>query len=144
MGTKTHVITGDLMQVVAAVDRARADGRLVAVTEARLLPGDELRLVANLRAEGGWRWQRTRRWLIGLGKALVVLAACAAVAGLLWLIGWAAMALVGLVSVAVAWVHVHLLEIGIVVVIAVIGLISVFTSGGGDRCAGAHCRGCGR
>ena len=143
MAIKTHVITGDLMQVVAAVDRARADGRLVAVTEARLLPGDEVRLIANLRSAGGSRWQRMRPWLIGLGKALVVLAVSVAVAGLLWLIGWAAMALVGLASIAVAWLHAHLLEIGVVVAVTVIGLVSVFT-GGGDRCGGVHCRGCGR
>jgi hypothetical protein len=135
------VITGDRVQVAAALDRARADGRLIAVTQATLLPGGQVQLVAALRA--GSRWQRVRPWLIGLGKALVVLAVLAAVAGLLWVIGSALVALITLVVAALAWVQAHLVAIGIGIGAVVIGLI-VASSGGGHRCVGVRCRGCRR
>jgi hypothetical protein len=140
MAAQTHVITGDRVQVAAVVDRARADGRLIAVTEATLLPGDRVQLVAAIRSES--RWQRLRPWLIGLGKALVVLAVVAAVAGLLWVTGSALVALITVVVAAVAWVHAHLVAIGIGIAALVIGL--VVASSGGHRCVGVHCRGCRR
>jgi hypothetical protein len=143
MAITTHVITGDRVQVAAAVDRARADGRLVEVTEATVLPGGRVQLVAALRTRGGSRWQQVRPWLIGVAKVVLVLVVLAAVAGVLWVITSAVLALMALVAAAVAWVHAHLLSIGLAVVAAVIGLAAA-SSGGGHRCVGAHCRGCRR
>jgi VIT1/CCC1 family predicted Fe2+/Mn2+ transporter len=138
---KTHVITGEPDQVWAALERARADGRLVAVTEARVLSDARVRVVTRLRMPepDRSRWQRVRPWLIGAAKALAVLACVVAVAALVWAIVWAVMAVVALVVAAIAWVHAHLLGISLTVA-AFIALLVFLGAGGG--CGGIHCGGC--
>jgi hypothetical protein len=141
--TRTHVITGDRSQVGAALDRARADGRLMAITQATLLPGDQVRLVADLLTAPGSRWQRVRPWLIGIGKTLAVLAVIAAATGLVWALVWAVMAVVAFVAGVVAWIHTHLLDIGLAAagVVALVLFLGASTGGG---CRGLHCGGCRR
>jgi hypothetical protein len=143
LAVRTHVITGERAQVSAVLRRARLDGRLVEVANAQMIGAGRVRVVTRLRSDHPSRWRQVCPWLVGAVKVTGVLLGLAAVAGLLWVIGLAAVALVALVSTAVAWVHAHLLGIGVVATIAVIGVLSVFT-GGGDSCTGAHCRGCGR
>ena len=46
---KPHVITGDRVQVCAALVRTQELGRLVSIGEAQLLPGDRVRVVADIR-----------------------------------------------------------------------------------------------
>jgi fatty acid desaturase len=137
---KTHVITGDPDQVWAALERARADGRLVAVTEARVLSGQRVRVVTRLRVpeRESSRWERVRPWLVGTAKLLAALAGIAALVALAWAVVWAVMAVVALVAVAIAWVHAHLLGIGLAAA-AFVALL-VFLGGGG--CGGIHCGGC--
>jgi hypothetical protein len=137
---QTHVITGEPDQVWAALERARTDGRLVAVTEARVLAGDQVRVVTRLRVPEGQRsrWQRIRPWLIGTGKVLAVLAGLASVAALVWAVAWAVMAVVALVVAVIAWVHAHLVGIAL----AVAGVIALLVLLGGGGCGGIHCGGC--
>lgn len=141
---RTHVITGERDQVCSALQRARLDGRLVEITEARVLGGDRVRVVTRLRVPrpARSRWRRVRPWLAGAAKVLGVLAALAAVAGLVWAVVWAVMAVVALVTALIAWVQAHLLGIGLGVAAVVIGLLAA--SSGGHRCAGMHCGGCRR
>jgi sterol desaturase/sphingolipid hydroxylase (fatty acid hydroxylase superfamily) len=139
---RTHVITGAPDEVWAALQRARADGRLVAVTEARVLSDQRVRVVTRLRVPEGERsrWQRLRPWLLGVSRVLLVLAGVAAVAALVWAIVWAVMAVVALVAAVIAWVHAHLLGIGLTVA-AFVALL-VFLGAGGGGCGGMHCGGC--
>jgi hypothetical protein len=140
---KTHVITGDPDEVWAALERAGVDGRLVAVTEARVLSGDRVQVVTRLRVPEGQlsRWQQVRPWLSVAAKVLAVLSVVAAVAALLWAVVWAVMAVIALVAAVIAWVHVHLMGI----CLAVTGLIAliVLLGAGGGGCGGIHCGGCG-
>ena len=138
---KTHVITGEPDQVWAALERARADGRLVAVTEARVLSGDRVQVVTRLRVPEGERsrWQRIRPWLSIAAKVLAVLAGVAAVSALVWGVVWLVMTVIALVAFVIAWVHVHLLGIGLVVA-AFVTLLVFLGAGGG--CGGIHCGGC--
>ena len=140
---KTHVITGDPDQVWASLERARMDGRLVAVTEARVLSGQRVRVVTWLRVPEGEssRWQRARPWLIGAAKVLAVLAGIAALVVLVWAVVWAVMAVVALVVAVIAWVHAHLLGIGLMA--AAFFALLVFLGAGGGGCGGIHCGGCG-
>ena len=137
-----HVITGDPDEVWAALERARADGRLVAVTEARVLSGDRVQVVTRLRVPGRQRsrWQQVRPWLSIAAKVLAVLSVVAAVSALVWAVAWAVMAVIALVLAVTAWIHVHLMGI----CLAVAGFIAllVFLGAGGGGCGGIHCWGC--
>jgi hypothetical protein len=138
MDSRVHVITGEQAQVVAAVEHARAEGRLVGITEIRWLGGDRVRLVARLRVPPRAQAARDWCWLRRVGKALVVLLVIAAVAGLVWALVWGVLAVIGLVTAVIGWIHAHLLAIGLVAAV-VVGL-AVFGAGGG--CGGMHCGGC--
>lgn len=144
MDTRTHVITGDRSQVEAALNRARVDGRLMSVTARTLLPGNHVRLVAKLRTPAPplSRWQQARPWLIVTGKVVAAVAMLAAVTALVWGVVWVVMALVALVMAAIAWVHAHLLAIGLVAAGLVALLVMAASSGG--SCVGMHCGGCRR
>jgi preprotein translocase subunit SecF len=137
-----HVVTGDRDAVAAAMRRAYADGRLTAITEGKVLPGDRVRITAHLRepAADQSRWERVRPWLVGTLRVAAVLAAVAAVAGLVWLVVLAVMWVVALVAAVIAWIHAHLLGIAFGVVALVVFVLACLSSGGG--CGGMHCGGC--
>ncbi len=136
-----HVITGEPDLVYAALRRADEEGRLAAVTEARILSDERVRLVAHLRApaRGGPRWQRVRPWLVGAGKLAAVLAVVGVVAGLVWLTVLAVMAVVALVTAVIAWIHAHLAALVMGAVLLVLLLLACLSGGG---CGGMHCGGC--
>lgn len=136
-----HVVTGQRDQVYAALHRAYTDGRLVSITDARVLPNDRVQLVAHLRAPARSRWERVRSGLLGAGKLAAALTALAAVGGLVWLVVLAVMSLIALVAVVIAWIHAHLA----VLVASVVVLVLLVMAGlGGGGCAGVHCGGCRR
>lgn len=132
---RPHVIAGERDQVYAALSRAGEEGRLVAVTAGRALEGERVELIAHLRAprKGRWRWDRTRPWLIGVGKAAVALA------GMVWLLALAVMAVVALVTAVIAWIHAHLAAIIVGAVLLVLLLLACLSGG---SCGGMHCGGC--
>lgn len=140
---RAHVITGDRDEVGSALRRAHADGRLIAVTDARVLHHNRVRVVADLRMPppARTRWERCRPWLVGAGKVLAALAAVAAVAGLVWLVAVAVLEVIALVTALIAWVHTHLIHIGLAVA-ALVALLIYLSAG--SRCAGLHCGGCRR
>jgi hypothetical protein len=142
--TRSHVITGERGQVRSVLERAHWDGRLVAVTEARVLDHGRVRVIAELRRspDERSRWDRCRPWLVGAAKVLAVLAALAAVTGVVWLAVLAVLELIALLAALVAWVQAHLVQIGLTVA-AVLALL-IYLAAGGDRCSGMHCGGCRR
>ncbi len=130
---RTHVVIGELGQVRSALDLAYRDGRLAGVRDLVELPGQRIRVTADLR-EPVPTWRRVP-WL----RLLAGLLALAALGGAVWLVVLAVSAAVALVTAAVAWVSAHL---ALIVICAVgLGLLLVSV---GSRCAGLHCGGCRR
>lgn len=141
-----HVITGERDQVAAVLNRARAEGRLVAVTAGRVLPDDRVRLVAHLRepSRPRLRWDQIRPWLVLAAKVAAVLALVAAVAGVVWLAVLAVMKVVALVVAVAVWIHAHALGICAFVITLFLVVGFLFSGDYGHGCVGVHCRGCRR
>lgn len=131
----SHEITGGQVEVWAALNRAKTDGRLVGIEHGDILPGGQVRVLAQLRAPRT-RWERVAPWLLIAAKTLAVLAVLALVTALVWAIVWLVLAVIAFV----AWVSAHLVSliIGAVLILAVLILLFAGGSGGG----GIHCPGC--
>jgi hypothetical protein len=133
---RTHLVVGEFDQVAAMMATARESGRLVRVLSAVELPEGLVEVIAELRApepvrSRWWPWLRVAGWL----------AALAVIAGVVWLLVWAVMALAAVVMAALAWVQAHLAGI----VFAAIGVALVLAwACSGSSCSGLHCGGCRR
>jgi hypothetical protein len=132
---RTHLVVGERDQVVAALWRAQADGRLMRLGEVDELGGHRVQVTAELREPPGpvhARWA----WRIAAGVLCV-----AAAAGLVWLLVVAVTALIGAVSAAVTaalgWLSAHLP----LLVLGGVALLLLPCSAG-SRCVGLHCGGC--
>lgn len=136
-----HVITGEREQVAAALRLAHEAGRLAGITDARVLPGERVELVAHLRPANPSRWQRVWPWLIGAVKVAAVLVVVAAVVAVVWAVVSVVLAVIAVVAAVVGWLHAHF---GLIVAVAVALLLLVLACAGGASCTGLHCGGCRR
>jgi hypothetical protein len=107
----THVVTGDRDEVRAALKRAHTDGRLLSISNACLLPGNRVWLIAVLLDPLAPQtpWQRIRPWVLGIAA----LAGVAAFAVLSCLVVSAVVALVAAMVKILFWIIAHLLLIGL-------------------------------
>ena len=78
-----------------------------------------------------WPWLRAGGWLIAI----------AALIGLVWVGTLAVLALIAVITTALAWISEHRVVIGAAVVLVLAVVLLLFT-GGGARCPGLHCGGC--
>ncbi|HTK66810.1 MAG TPA: hypothetical protein VL595_30835 [Pseudonocardia sp.] len=138
--TRTHVVTGDRTQVLAALTRAHSEGRLVSVTSSQQLSGGRVQVVADLLAVRSG-WEKARPWLTGAAKTGAVVVGLAGVGGLVWLLVLAVMVVVAWVVSAVAWVAAHVVGIIVCFWLTLFFLAWLFSAG---DCAGIHCGGCRR
>jgi hypothetical protein len=141
---RTHVITGWPDQVHAALERAKADGRLVEISDVTELPDRQVQVNAQLRDEQPQRtrwssrltWPEARVWAwIGAG-VLGVVGVWAVVAAVSALITAVSAAL----DAATVWVATYWPALAGIALV----LLLLATAGGVKRCTGMHCGGCRR
>jgi hypothetical protein len=138
---RTHLVVGWPDQVRAALERARADGRLVGIDEVIELADRQVQVTAQFREDRPRRfawlsrlpwpsaqvWAQLAVWVLGI----------AAVAGVAWAV---IAAVTALVSAAVAWLSAYWPALaGIAILLLLLG-----AAGGAKRCVGMHCGGCRR
>jgi small-conductance mechanosensitive channel len=97
------------------------------------LPAPARPVPAHQRGATAQDWLH-RAWITL--KVLAVLTAVAAAGAVIYLVVLAVMAFIAFMIAVVAWIHAHLLAIGVV------GAALFFFGGGSAVCAGIHCGGC--
>lgn len=131
---KLHHVVGDPGMVVESLNTAYESGRLVSVIDGQLLPDGRLHVQAELRALPApepSRWQRFKddpTWAICLATFLLSTST----------VGLVLYGLVMLATAVAVWVSANAVVIGAVLVALVL-----FAIGGGSKCVGLHCGGCG-